>query len=376
MAEVNYQASTLRPAHAVGGSIGDFVALMKPRVMSLVVFTALAGMLLAPQQPHPALGIIALICIAVGAGASGALNMWYDADIDALMQRTASRPIPRGHVTPDEALTFGTILAIGSVATLGLIVNWVAAALLAFTIGFYVLVYTMWLKRRTPQNIVIGGAAGAFPPMIGWAAATGSIGLESIALFLIIFMWTPPHFWALALYRTRDYARAGVPMLPVVAGPDETRKQIVIYSALLVPLALSPAVIGFAGGLYALLAIVLGAIFLALALSVYRTTRGTRGRSRRQATLRLLDSLSVRALRHASHRTRHGSMARLIVEAAAGGGRRTAGVGAAAQDEVDCHRAGLGGVGGGVLRGDAGATWRQCLEQAALDVDEHDEPDA
>ena len=211
---------------------------MKPRVMSLVVFTALVGMVLAPEQPHPALAVIALLCIAVGAGASGALNMWYDADIDACMQRTASRPIPRGHVTPEEALTFGTVLAIGSVATLGLIVNWVAAALLAFTIAFYVLVYTMWLKRRTPQNIVIGGAAGAFPPMIGWAAATGSVGSESIVLFLIIFMWTPPHFWALALYRTRDYERAGVPMLPVVAGTDETRKQIVIYSALLVPLGL------------------------------------------------------------------------------------------------------------------------------------------
>ena len=274
MAEASYQASILRPTHAAGGSIGDFVALMKPRVMSLVVFTALVGMLLAPQQLHPALGGIALVCIAVGAGASGALNMWYDADIDALMQRTASRPIPRGHVTPDEALTFGTILAIGSVATLGLIVNWVAGALLAFTIAFYVLVYTMWLKRRTPQNIVIGGAAGAFPPMIGWAAATGSVGLESLALFLIIFMWTPPHFWALALYRSRDYARAGVPMLPVVAGPDETRKQIVIYAALLVPLALWPAFIGLAGGLYVLVASGLGAIFLALALAVYRTREG------------------------------------------------------------------------------------------------------
>src|SRR5438105_10544551 len=193
MAEVSYQPSALRPAQGVGGSIGDFIALMKPRVMSLVVFTALVGMVLAPQQPHPALAVIALVCIAVGAGASGALNMWYDADIDACMQRTAGRPIPRGHVTPDEALTFGTVLAIGSVATLGLIVNWVAAALLAFTIAFYVLVYTMWLKRRTPQNIVIGGAAGAFPPMIGWAAATGSVGIESLGLFLIVFMWTPPH---------------------------------------------------------------------------------------------------------------------------------------------------------------------------------------
>jgi protoheme IX farnesyltransferase len=274
MAEASYQASILRPVQAAGGSIGDFVALMKPRVMSLVVFTALVGMLLAPQQLHPALGAIALVCIAVGAGASGALNMWYDADIDAQMQRTASRPIPRGRGTPDEALTFGTILAIGSVATLGLIVNWVAGALLAFTIAFYILVYTMWLKRRTPQNIVIGGAAGAFPPMIGWAAATGSVGLESLALFAIIFMWTPPHFWALALYRSRDYARAGVPMLPVVAGPEETRKQIVIYAALLVPLALWPAFIGLAGGLYVLVASGLGAIFLALALAVYRTREG------------------------------------------------------------------------------------------------------
>jgi protoheme IX farnesyltransferase len=274
MAEIGYQSAHLRPADSVGGSIGDFLALMKPRVMSLVVFTALVGMVLAPEQPHPALAVIALLCIAVGAGASGALNMWWDADIDACMQRTASRPIPRGHVTPDEALTFGTILAIGSVLTLGLTVNWVAGGLLAGTIAFYVLVYTIWLKRRTPQNIVIGGAAGAFPPMIGWAAATGSVGLESIVLFLIIFMWTPPHFWALALYRARDYERAGVPMLPVVAGLPETRKQIVIYSALLVPLGLAPAFMGFGGPLYALCAIMLGAVFLALALGVYATREG------------------------------------------------------------------------------------------------------
>jgi heme o synthase len=274
MADVSYQSSPLHAAQGVGGSIGDFVALMKPRVMSLVVFTALVGMALAPQQPHPALAVIALICIAVGAGASGALNMWYDADIDACMQRTASRPIPRGHVTPDEALTFGTVLAIGSVATLGLIVNWMAGALLGFTIAFYVLVYTMWLKRRTPQNIVIGGAAGAFPPMIGWAAATGSVGIESIVLSLIIFMWTPPHFWALALFRARDYERAGVPMLPVVAGASETRKQIVIYSSLLVPLGLCPPFMRIAGGLYVLASITLGAVFLAFALAVYRTREG------------------------------------------------------------------------------------------------------
>jgi heme o synthase len=264
----------MRPAQAAGATIGDFIALMKPRVMSLVVFTALTGMVLAPGHMHPVLAVIALICIAVGAGASGALNMWYDADIDALMQRTANRPIPRGRVAPEEALAFGVVLAVGAVSTLGLIVSWAAAALLAFTIAFYVLVYTMWLKRRTPQNIVIGGAAGAFPPMVGWAAASGSVSLDSILLFLIIFMWTPPHFWALALYRARDYERAGVPMLPVVAGPDETRKQIVIYSALLVPLALAPAFTGLGGALYALIAILLGAVFLACALGVHRTREG------------------------------------------------------------------------------------------------------
>jgi protoheme IX farnesyltransferase len=257
-----------------GGSVGDFIALMKPRVMALVVFTAVVGMVLAPTGQHPALAVIALICIAVGAGASGALNMWYDADIDARMQRTAARPIPRGRVTPDEALTFGVVLAAGSVAVLGVLVNWMAGALLAVTIGFYLFVYTIWLKRRTPQNIVIGGAAGSFPPMIGWAAMTGSVSLESAVLFLLIFMWTPPHFWALALYRSRDYERAGVPMLPVVAGPDETRKQIVIYAALLVPLALAPSFIGFGGPFYTLAAISLGAVFLALALNVYRVREG------------------------------------------------------------------------------------------------------
>src|SRR6185436_6010062 len=225
MAELGARTESLERAldsgRLAGGSVGDFIALMKPRVMALVVFTALVGMVIAPPGQHPALAIIALICIAAGAGASGALNMWFDADIDALMQRTASRPIPRGRVKAEEALTFGIVLAVGSVLTLGVLVSWAAAALLAFTIGFYVLVYTMWLKRRTPQNIVIGGAAGAFPPMVGWAAATGSVSLESIVLFLIIFMWTPPHFWALALLRSDEYARAGIPMLPVVAGRRE-----------------------------------------------------------------------------------------------------------------------------------------------------------
>jgi protoheme IX farnesyltransferase len=215
-----------------------------------------------------------MLCIAVGAGASGALNMWYDADIDARMQRTAARPIPRGAVSREEALAFGVILAIGSVTTLGLIVNWVAGGLLALTIAFYLIVYTIWLKRRTPQNIVIGGAAGAFPPMIGWAAVTGGISLESIVLFLIIFMWTPPHFWALALYRARDYERAGVPMLPVVAGAEETRKQIVIYSALLVMVALLPAVLELGGAIYTLSAIAAGGVLLSLALAVHRVREG------------------------------------------------------------------------------------------------------
>jgi protoheme IX farnesyltransferase len=262
---------------AAGGSVGDFIALMKPRVMSLVVFTALTGLVAAPGHLHPALAVIALICIAAGAGASGALNMWYDADIDARMQRTAARPIPRGRVTADEALTFGVVLAIGSVLTLGVLVNWGAGALLALTIAFYIFVYTMWLKRRTPQNIVIGGAAGAFPPMIGWAAVTGSVTIESILLFLIIFMWTPPHFWALALYRARDYESAGVPMLPVVAGQWETRRQILIYSALLVPLACTPALTGLGGVAYATASVGLGAVFLALAVQVWRKGEGAAG---------------------------------------------------------------------------------------------------
>jgi len=257
-------------SEAGGGSVGDFLALMKPRVMSLVIFTALVGLVTAPGQLHPALAAIALLAIAVGAGASGALNMWYDADIDAQMQRTASRPIPKGRVTADEAFAFGMVLSIGSVLTLGVLVNWVAGGLLALTIAFYVVVYTMWLKRRTPQNIVIGGAAGAFPPMIGWAAVTGGVSLESILMFAIIFMWTPPHFWALALFRSGDYARAGVPMLPVVAGERVTRAQIVIYSALLVPLAVVPAFIGLGGVAYGIASTVLGAIFLSLALRLWR----------------------------------------------------------------------------------------------------------
>ncbi len=259
---------------SLGGTVADFWALMKPRVMSLVVFTALVGMVAAPGGLHPVLAAIALLCIAVGAGASGALNMWYDADIDAQMARTAARPIPRRRVTADEALTFGVVLSVFSVATLGILVNWVAGGLLAFTIGFYLFVYTMWLKRRTPQNIVIGGAAGAFPPMVGWAAMTGSVSLESMLLFALIFFWTPPHFWALALYRCRDYERVQVPMLPVVAGPDETRRQILIYSVLLVTIAVLPYFVGLGGLTYLAVSIVLGGVFMWLALQVYRIREG------------------------------------------------------------------------------------------------------
>ena len=259
---------------APGGDVSDYAALLKPRVMFLVVFTALVGLVAAPVHLHPVLAIAALICIAVGAGASGALNMWYDADIDARMARTASRPLPRGAVTPNEALAFGSVLAIGSVLCLGLMANWVAAGLLAFTIGFYVFIYTMWLKRSTPQNIVIGGAAGALPPMIGWAAATGTVSLASFVMFLIIFIWTPPHFWALALIRSSDYERVGVPMLPVTHGADETRRQILIYSIILAPLAMVPSVMGFGGSLYTIVAAISGAFFLVLAFDCYRIREG------------------------------------------------------------------------------------------------------
>jgi protoheme IX farnesyltransferase len=268
------RAETGASALADGGNVADFFALMKPRVMSLVVLTALVGMVAAPGQIHPFLAAISLLCIAVGAGASGALNMWYDADIDARMARTAARPIPRGRVTPDEALAFGIVLSLFSVMTLGLLVNWAAGSLLAFTIAFYIFVYTMWLKRRTPQNIVIGGAAGAFPPMVGWAAVTGSVSIDSALLFLLIFVWTPPHFWALALYRCRDYERVGVPMLPVVAGADETRRQIWIYSVLLAPLGVLPFATGLGGVPYLVVSTILGAIFLKLARDVYRQRDG------------------------------------------------------------------------------------------------------
>jgi heme o synthase len=256
------------------GTAGDYFALLKPRVMSLVIFTAFVGIVAAPGTLHPLLALVALIAIAVGAGASGALNMWYDADIDAVMKRTRSRPVPRGAILPGEALGFGAFLAVASVIVLGLFVNLVAAALLAFTIFFYVAIYTMWLKRWTAQNIVIGGAAGAFPPMIGWAAVTGTIDLGSISLFLIIFMWTPPHFWALALFREGDYAAAGVPMLPNVAGRDETRKQILIYTLVLLPITFLPALLGVTGIVYVGGAALLSAMFLYYAVNVYRLRQG------------------------------------------------------------------------------------------------------
>jgi heme o synthase len=254
-------------------SVGDYVALMKPRVMSLVIFTALVGLAVAPGTMHPLIGFTALLCIAVGAGAAGALNMWYDADIDAIMTRTRGRPVPMGRVQPGEALAFGLTLAGFAIVVLGLLVNTLSAALLAFTIFFYVVVYTVWLKRWASQNIVIGGAAGAFPPMIGWAAATGSLSVEPVLLFMIIFFWTPPHFWALALTRTEDYARAGIPMLPVVAGDASTRRQILLHTLTLVPLGIAPWAFGYAGTLYGLTATVTGAIMLALALQVFRERR-------------------------------------------------------------------------------------------------------
>jgi protoheme IX farnesyltransferase len=254
--------------------VGDYIELMKPRVMSLVVFTAFVGLMVAPGHIDPVIGFAALLCITVGAGAAGALNMWFDADIDGRMARTAGRPIPRGRVTAGEAAGFGFTLALFSVVTLGLLVNVLAAALLAFTIFFYVAVYTMWLKRLTPQNIVIGGAAGALPPMIGWAAATGGLTIEPLLLFLIIFFWTPPHFWALSLYRSEDYARAGIPMLPVVAGERETRRQILIYTLLLAPLGVAPWLLGYAGPVYGVAASTLGAALIALALRVYRERAG------------------------------------------------------------------------------------------------------
>jgi len=249
-------------------ALGDFVALLKPRVMSLVVFTGAVGMLLAPGTLHPVLAVVAILCIAVGAGAAGAINMWYDRDIDALMVRTRNRPIPAGRMAPNVALGFGITLAVASVSIMALAVNGMAAGLLAFTIFFYIVIYSMALKRRTPQNIVIGGAAGAFPPMIGWAAVNGDVTLASVVLFAIIFLWTPPHFWALALYKRSDYDKAGVPMLPVVAGRKSTAWQMLAYTVALLPVTLLPCVIGLSGAVYGAGALALGLVFLGYSVSV------------------------------------------------------------------------------------------------------------
>ena len=250
--------------------VGDFVTLLKPRVMMLVVFTGLAGLVVAPMSIHPVLAAVAVLSIALGAGAAGAINMWYDRDIDAVMERTRLRPLPVGSIDPSDALAFGVIVSGGAIMLMGLAVNWLAAGLLASASFTYVFVYTIWLKRRTPQNIVIGGASGAFPPMIGWAAATGRIDLASVVLFLIIFFWTPPHFWALSLYRAGDYARAGVPMMPVTRGAATTKRQMLAYTLLLLPLAAGPYFLDVAGPIYLAGALLLGGLFVAAAWAVLR----------------------------------------------------------------------------------------------------------
>ncbi|HMA13359.1 MAG TPA: heme o synthase [Kiloniellaceae bacterium] len=265
-----------------GGQVSDYLALLKPRVMSLVVFSGFAGLYAAPGELHPFLAAVAVLCIAVNAGAAGAINMWYERDIDALMERTRGRPLPRGKMAPQDALTFGVVLSLFSVMLMGMALNWVAAGLLALANAFYVFVYTIWLKRRTPQNIVIGGAAGAFPPMIGWAAVTGGVDLHSLVLFALIFMWTPPHFWALALYRQMDYAKARVPMLPVVAGRAATKRQIMLYSLLLAPLGVVPAFIGTAGIVYGAVAAAMGLGFVLLAAAVLRGADDGRDKPARQ----------------------------------------------------------------------------------------------
>ena len=270
LAAKGYEDQAASEALPVVASVRDLISLLKPRVMSLVVFTGLVGLLLAPDSIHPVLAVVAVICIAVGAGASGAINMWYDRDIDAVMARTKSRPIPSGRIEPEVALGFGISLSLGAVMLMGLAVNWVAAGLLAFTIFFYIIIYTIVLKRRTPQNIVIGGASGAFPPMIGWAAVTGDISLASIILFAIIFLWTPPHFWALALYRCEDYEKANIPMLPVISGKKVTRWHIFLYTLALVPVTLAPNLIGLSGLIYGVSALFLGLIFVVLSIATLK----------------------------------------------------------------------------------------------------------
>jgi protoheme IX farnesyltransferase len=267
-------AQTLNTAERAPARWQDFLLLLKPRVMSLVVFTGLTGLVCAHHRVNPILGAVAILCIAVGAGASGALNMWYDADIDAKMRRTRGRPVASGRVQGADALTLGVVLSMFSVMLMGMALNWLAAGLLAFTILFYAVVYTVWLKRWTAQNIVIGGLAGALPPVIGWAAATGTTPLNAWLLCAIIFMWTPPHFWALSLYTSEDYAKAGVPMMPVVAGAASTRRQILVYSLLFTPLCLAPAFTGLGGPFYLAVAATGGLVFLLLAWRLFRSKAG------------------------------------------------------------------------------------------------------
>jgi protoheme IX farnesyltransferase len=268
-------ASSFYFSKSKDSKVRDYFNLLKPRVMSLVIFTGLVGMLIAPGEIHPFIATIAVLCIAIGSGAAGAINMWYERDIDSIMERTKNRPIPAGKVSPSAALEFGVTLATASVIVMAIIVNFTSAILLASAILFYVFIYTILLKRRTPQNIVIGGAAGSFPPMIGWAAVTNNISIESIILFLIIFMWTPPHFWALALYKRDDYKKANIPMLPVIAGEEATKKQIVIYTLLLLLTTMIPVVIHMSGIVYEIAATLLGVKFLHYALQIYKD-KGTK----------------------------------------------------------------------------------------------------
>ena len=268
---VSLRATEAMADEVLTSSARDYVTLMKPNVMQLVVFTGAVGMFVAPGSMHPLLAGVTLLAILVGAGASAAINNWFDADIDRRMARTRNRPTATGRIAPDDALGFGVVMSILSVMVLGLATNWLAAALLAATIGFYVFVYTMWLKRRTPQNIVIGGAAGALPPLVAWAAVTGQVDVLPILMFLIVFLWTPPHFWALALYRSGDYAKVGVPMLPVVAGPASTRSHILWYTVALGAVALLPALLGYLGLVYGVAALALSGEFVRRALVLYRT---------------------------------------------------------------------------------------------------------
>jgi len=268
---IEARAATIGAVRPGGAEVADYVALLKPRMMSLVLFTSAVGLAVAPGSIHPVLAIAALVCVAVGAGAAGALNMWYDADIDAGMARTAGRPIPAGRIAPGEALGFGVALAGGAVMTMALLVNLASAAILALTIGFYLFVYTMWLKRRSVHNTVVGGAAGAFPPMIGWAAVTGGLDWGALTLFAIVFLWQPTHFWALALYRAQDYARVGIPMLPVVAGEAETKRQMLLYAVALYPVTLMPLPMGLGHAVYAAVAVPFGLAFVGLTVAVWRS---------------------------------------------------------------------------------------------------------